>query len=336
MDDNLKARVHSLEQRLIQKGRELSLLKEMSLFLTYDLQKTLDLLAYRINVLTNAKFVRIYLLDRTSTKLRLVSGYNLSEKYLEMVKDRLEVSIDAVPCGKAVIEKAPYIVNDVAKDDAFALWRNVTAIHGYSSYIAMPLIVSERIIGVADIFFEDVRYFSDDEINLISVLSNTGALVIENAMLMEKMEQISIVDEETGAYNDRHFTETLRKEVERAKRYNHPISIIMMQIKEPSHANEPFETISIIDAHDSIRAFASDVMRKVRGCDMFFRHSSDSFCLLLPQTVKRDSAEFVMTRVYESFNRIFGKDMVLSVGISGFPEDGDNAETLIKRALDRD
>jgi GGDEF domain-containing protein len=56
----------------------------------------------------------------------------------------------------------------------------------------------------------------------------------------------------------------------------------------------------------------------------------------LPQTVKRDSAEFVMTRLYESFNRIFGKDMVLSIGISGFPEDGDNAETLIKRALARD
>ena len=41
---------------------------------------------------------------------------------------------------------------------------------------------------------------------------------------------------------------------------------------------------------------------------------------VVPQTVKRDAAEFVMTRGYESFNRIFGKDMVLSIGIPSFPK----------------
>ena len=102
MGDELIDRVRSLEQRLFQKARELSLLKDMSLFLASSVQKTLDLFAYRMNILTNAKFVRVYLVDNYFIKLRLVAGYNLSERYLEMVRDKLEVSIDAVPCGRAV------------------------------------------------------------------------------------------------------------------------------------------------------------------------------------------------------------------------------------------
>ncbi len=219
-EEALNKKFHLLEQRLQQKARELSLLKEMSLFLTDSAQRALDLLSYRIGVLTDAKFVRVYLADNSTSKLSLASGYNLSEKYLDMVKDRFEVSIGSVPCGRAVMERSPYIVNDVTKDDAFTSWSSIAALHGYSSYIAFPLMVHDRIVGAVDIFFEHVRYFSDDEVNLMTVLCNVGALAVENAMLIEKISNVSIMDEETGAFNSRHFRETLRREVERAKRYS--------------------------------------------------------------------------------------------------------------------
>ncbi|GAB4410641.1 MAG: hypothetical protein OHK0032_06410 [Thermodesulfovibrionales bacterium] len=317
----LRDRIRSLEQRLLQKGRELSLLKEMSLFLTTSVQKTLDLFAYRVGILTNAKFVRVYLIDKSYTRLTLVSGYNLSDKYLDMVKNRLEVSIDSVPCGKAVNDRIPYVVNDVNMDDVFSLWRDVTAMHGYSSYIAMPLFVSDRIIGAADIFFEDVRYFTDDEINLMGVLSNAGALAIENAMLIEKIEHISIIDEDTGAYNYRHLMETLKREVERAKRYDQPLAIIMMGIKGSSPVDG-----------ETMRLFVSDAKKRIRGSDMLFRYSDSIFCLVLTQTSRGSSAEVVISRLYESFNGIFGSGRDLVIGVSGMPEDGDDAEVLIRKA----
>lgn len=332
MDDiKLSERVRSLEHRLLQKGRELSLLKEMSLFLITSVQKTLDLLAYRMGILTNAKFVRVYLVDKTSTKLRLVSGYNLSERYLEMVKDRLEISIDAAPCGKAVSDKAPYVVNDVNKDDAFSMWRDVTAMHGYSSYVAMPLMVSDRILGVADVFFEDIKYFTDDELNLMSVISNTGALAIENAILIETIENTSIVDEDTGAYNRRHFMETLKKELERAKRYEQALSIVMMKIAGVA-AGEDFSEASELKWNEELSLFIREVKNRVRGTDMIFRYSDDTFCLILTHTPKKESAEVVVTRLHETFFKLFAKTKELKIGISGMPDDGDNIEAIIKKA----
>ncbi|MEW6214189.1 MAG: sensor domain-containing diguanylate cyclase [Nitrospirota bacterium] len=316
----LKNRLKSLEQRLLQKGRELSLLKEMSLFLTTSVEKTLDLFAYRMGVLTSAKFVRVYLIDKTSTKLRLVSGYNLSGKYLDMVKNKFEVSIESVPCGKAVIDKVPYMVNDVNRDEVFSIWRDITTMLGYSSYVAMPLFVSDGILGAVDIFFENVKYFSDDEINLMSVLSNAGALAIENAMLIEKIANISVVDEDSGAFNYRHFNETLKKEMDRAKRYNQPLTLIMMNITGESPIND-----------EALRLFVSDVKSKVRGSDMLFKYSDNTFCLILTQTPKSFS-EVVISRLHGSFNSIFGEGWDLRIGVSCMPDDGDDAEILLKQA----
>lgn len=334
MDDpDLKRKMNLMEQRLLQKARELSLLKEMSLFLTDSVQKTLDLLAYRIGVLTNAKFVRVYLVDKSSTKLIFVSGYNLSEKYLEMVKDRFEVSIDSVPSGKAVKEKSPYVVSDVMSDDAFSSWSSIAALHGYASYIAFPLMVHDRIVGAADVFFEHVKFFSDDEINLMTVLCNTGALAIENAMLIEKIANISIMDEDTGAFNDRHFKETLKREVERAKRYGQPLSLIGLRIGTPASGEEaaqppPFERLQ------AMRSFVAVAKNKTRGSDLLFRCGDNLFCLILTQTPKQAASEVVVARLLYAFHEIFGKETDVKVGISGIPEDGETAESVLKKAIE--
>lgn len=332
MDDNLREKVHVLEQRLIQKAREISLLREMSLFLTSSVQKTLDLFAYRMNILTNARFVRVYLVDSYFMKLRLVAGYNLSERYLEMVRDKFEVSIDAVPCGRAVRDKVPYVVSNVSVDDAFALWRDVAAIHGYSSYIAMPLMVSDRVLGAVDVFFENIRHFSDDELNLMTVLSNASALAIENAILIEKIEHTSIVDDTTGAYNYRHLNETLKKEAERASRYNQPLTLVMMQIK----GGNDYEKVSLspADRDGLLKSFVSAVRGRLRGTDMLFRYREDAFCLILPQTPKSSSAEVVMTRLYSAFTGIFGEAWDLNVSIAGMPDDGKDAVSLIRKLTD--
>lgn len=322
VENILKNRIQSLEQKLIQKGREIVLLREMSLYLTDSVPKTLDLVAYRIGVLTNAKFVRLYLINQAHTKLVFVSGYNLSDKYLEMVTNRLEVSIDAVPCGRAIIDRIPYVVSNVNSDEAFSAWRDVTAMHGYASYIAMPLFVADRILGAVDIFFGDVKYFSDDEINLLTVLSNTGALAIENALLLETIEHISIVDEDTGAFNRKHFIQTLRTEAERAKKNKEPLALIIIRMIESPAEN------------NAMKLFVSDMKGGLKGSDMIFRYGDSSFCVILTGPLANSYADTVLSGISESFHRIFGKEAAMKMGVSTMPDDGIDAEMLLKNALE--
>lgn len=328
----MRDRMRVLEKKLAQREREISLLKEMSLFFSNSLQSTIDLFAYRMGILTNAKFARVYFIDKTQTKLKLVAGFNLSDKYLEMVKDKLEVSIESVPCGKAVTEKVPYVVNDVRRDDVFYAWRDIAAMHGYLSYVALPLVVSGRMLGAVDIFFEDVRYFSEEELNLMSVLANAGALAAENALLLERIAHISTVDEDTGAYNYKHFMETLRLEAARGSRYGQPLTLIMMRLLEEA-AGETSSTPEM-DAEKTgkLRAFVNDVKNKIRGSDILFRYRDDTFCLILTQTPRRFSADIVIARLRHSVNKTMGEGWTLATGVAGMPEDGSDAETLLRKA----
>lgn len=318
-NETLNHRIRSLEQKLLQKRRELSLLKEMSLFLTNNVQKTLDLVAYRMGVLTDAKFVRLYLVDSFNTKLSLVSGYNLSEKYLEMVKNRFEISIMAAPCGKAVTDRAPYVVNNVDTDDAFAMWRDISVMHGYSSYAAIPLFVADRILGVADIFFEDVKYFSEDELNLITALSNSGALAIENAILIDKLEHVSIIDEDTGVFSRRHFMETLKNEMVRGRRQEFKIVLVMLEIKGA-------------DA-DAVRAFVSYVKNNSRGSDMLFRYSDEIFCLIMTETQTGLQEEEAASKIKGLFHKVFSKETQIKVSVATLQDGNGDAEALVKNAI---
>ncbi len=318
-------RIHHLEKKLHQKAREISLLKEMSLFFTTNLQQTLDLFCYRLGILTDAKFVRLYLIDKSCTKLTLRSGYNLSERYLEMVKDRYEVAIGAVPCGKAVKERTPYIVNNVITDDVFSPWREVTMLHGYSSYLAFPLIVSGRVVGAVDIFFEEFRDFQEEDINLINVLTNAGALAIENALLIEKIANISILDEETGAFNLKYFGETFKRELERSIRYNHPLTLMMIKIFWGDLLGET-------ERLERMRHFVYRLKKNVRGSDMLFIYGEGTLALILTQT-PQIAISPVTERLSTIFNEVFQDAAYLRVGIAGFPEDGQEERILIQKSL---
>lgn len=326
----LEDRINSLEQRLVQKGRELALLKEMSLFLANSVQKTLDVFAYRVGILTNAKFVRVYLADESYKKLRLVAGHNLSDKYLDMLKGKFEISIESVPCGKAIKDRAPYIVNDITQDDFFSAWGNIASMHGYSSYIAMPLLASWRIIGAADIFFENVRYFTNDEINLLSVLFNAGALAIENTMLIENIQQKSVIDEKTGAFKYSHFVETIKKDVENARRYNQPLSVIIMYISDEPHAGS-YAGHQLPENEENLKQFVLDLKNMVRGSDMVFKYHDEILCLVLAQTPRKSAAD-IAPRIHASFAKHFGGKKGLRTVIYSMPEDGDNLESLIRTA----
>lgn len=318
-NETLNSRLRTLEQKLLQKRRELSLLKEMSLFLTDNVQKTLDLVAYRMGALTNAKFVRLYLIDSFNTKLILVSGYNLSDKYLEMVKNRFEISIKAAPCGKAVTDRAPYVVNNVDTDEAFAMWRDISIMHGYSSYAAIPLFVSDRILGVADIFFEDVKYLSEDELNLITAMSNAGALAIENAMLIDKLAHVSIVDEATGAFNRRQFMETLKSEMLRGRRQKFSLALVMLEITG-------------VDG-DAVRTFVASVKNNSRGSDMLFRYSDEVFCLLMTEMQTGLQEEALVSKIKGLFREAFSGEAHLKVSVTALQDDSEEAEVLVSHAV---
>lgn len=335
MDDKEKLllrRISILENKLHQQSKEISLLSEFSLFLTAaDIKKTCDLVAYRVGILTNAKFIRLYLLNDEGTLLKMVSGYNISDKYLEMLKDSYGFSVETTPPGIAVKKGTPFIVNDVNIDDRFARWRDIAQLYGYSSYIAVPLLCSDHVLGVVDIFFEKANIFTDGLLALITIIANIGALAIENALFVSKFQQLSTIDELTSLYNYRFLMNTLQNEIEKSARYNHPFSYVMLDIDNFKTIND---TLGHLKGDEVLRAFAKNLKSNLRKTDHACRYGGDEFAIILPVTAKDAASRVVedLRGVCSLLKDTFLIEFDVSIGVSTYPEDGSTSDEIIDYA----
>src|SRR5262245_58432729 len=86
----------------------------------------------------------------------------------------------------------------------------------------------------------------------------------------------------TGLYNHRRFQETLAFEVERAKRYRLPLTLMLMDINRlKKDVNDPFGHL----AGDRVIKFIAElILRTVRKVDLVFRNGGNEFAAILPCT----------------------------------------------------
>jgi diguanylate cyclase (GGDEF)-like protein len=325
-------RIESLEDKLRQKGREISLLSETSLFLTtVDFQKTCDLVAQRVGFLPHVKFTRLYLVNDEGTMLRLVSGYNISEKYIQMIKDEFEFSVNNIPAGMAVTSMMPFVVDDVYKNDYFSRWGEITALYDYRSYVAIPLLRTNRIIGVVEIFLEKENVLTKDSLDIINIIANMGALAIENCFFTGKLQELSIMDEMTSVYNHRFLTETFDKEIERAARHKHHLSYVMIDLDNFKPIND---TLGHVKGNEVLKSVAKVLKNTVRTTDYVCRYGGDEFAILLLETDREEMLKVIMKLraaalpLWKSLPP--GTDM--SIGFAVYPEDGSTSEDLIRYA----
>ncbi|MDF2182759.1 sensor domain-containing diguanylate cyclase [Neptuniibacter sp. CAU 1671] len=114
-----------------------------------------------------------------------------------------------------------------------------------------------------------------------------------------RLKQLSITDELTGLYNQRHFYTVLGAEISRAQRYNHRLSLICFDLDHFKTLNDSFGHLE----GDRVLALVGEVLQSaIRKGDMAFRYGGDEFMLLLPETGLADARKLA-ERFRLSFNR---------------------------------
>ncbi|HVM32378.1 MAG TPA: diguanylate cyclase, partial [bacterium] len=94
---------------------------------------------------------------------------------------------------------------------------------GLKSAQIMPLEIRGRLVGLL-VFELPLRLALAQQI--LGLFARQTALTIENARLFAQVEQMAVRDTLTGLYNRRYFQQILDYELNRAKRYQQPLSII--------------------------------------------------------------------------------------------------------------
>lgn len=149
----------------------------------------------------------------------------------------------------------------------------------------------------------------------------------------KKVTYTSIIDPLTGLYNDRHFQIITEAELKRAKKYELPLTIIILDA-------DNFGMYTALYGHETgemaLKEISLIVKNSCRKEDMVFRLKRNMFALLL-LNIAREGAHRLGGRLRENIEKFHfkgeekmpAKKMTVSGGISVYPEDGKNSHTLI-------
>jgi len=150
---------------------------------------------------------------------------------------------------------------------------------------------------------------------------------------MEKnLEKLATIDILTGAYNRSKFDEIIKREMERAVRFDLLLSLIMFDI---DHFKEINDTYGHLAGDNVLRKIADIVRENMRKIDYFVRWGGEEFIIIAPETdLKRAKAlSERIRRVTEDKRFEKTEKVTLSFGLTEFQK-SDTVDTFIKRADD--
>lgn len=168
--------------------------------------------------------------------------------------------------------------------------------------------------------------FNIEEVKLVLRRVVDRQYLLKQAGQKELYQELSIMDALTGVYNRRYLDEILRREIERAKRYNQPLSCIMADIDNFKKYNDANGHLA---GDDLLKKMATLLVDSVRSVDMVFRYGGEEFTLILPQTLKQGGVE-VAKRTLNLVRQ--NLPTTLSLGLATYSEDAQSMDELLKKA----
>jgi len=167
------------------------------------------------------------------------------------------------------------------------------------SLLAVPLLVGDRPIGALTIQTVAPDIYSADDLDALETLAATAAIAVQNAQLFAQVQELATRDPLTGVFNRRHFFQLASSELERAARYRHPVSLLMLDADYFKRINDTYGHLAGDQVLQAITARCREALREI---DVVARYGGEEFLVLLPETGPAD-ALLVAERLRERIGR---------------------------------
>jgi len=97
----------------------------------------------------------------------------------------------------------------------------------------------------------------------------------------KKLKDLATIDDLTGLFNQRYFFAVLSKEIQRAKRYNQPLSLMILDLDNFKHFND---TYGHIEGDKALRISGRTIKKGTRDIDSCYRYGGEEFSVIMPET----------------------------------------------------
>ncbi len=329
MTDELRTYIQALQDSRDELKRNLTRLGD-TLSSTHDLRKMLAVILETAMVTIRAEAGSLMLLSGGRDELYLKVGRGLDGR-LANGATRLRIG-DGVAGRVAETGEASH--GQVGSGDG----RLVLAPGEprADSVIAVPLKSQGRVIGVLNLYDRvDAEEFDDNDLATIRSFANQATVAIDNVLLHQEAQRLSITDGLTGLWNYRYFQMNFDKEIERATRFQRPLALLILDL-------DKFKSVNDRHGHQRGDAVLVELATRVKGAirevDTLARYGGEEFVLILPET-DLEGATLAAAKICDMVRqRRFGAAgeepirVTVSIGVAVFPEHSRSAADLIRCA----
>jgi diguanylate cyclase (GGDEF)-like protein/PAS domain S-box-containing protein len=244
----------------------------------------------------------------------------------------------AGPADEGLVRRAfsgskPVWIADVVKDPTFR--RKAYAQEaGLHAAFAFPLMRGNEVLGVMEFLQRDVR--APDPL-LVRIAESIGSEIGQYIVRMQAEEAVKFIamhDVLTGLPNRMTFNERLTRAIAQARRHQRSLAVLFIDL-------DRFKLINDTLGHEAgdqvLRETAERLITNLRAGDTVSRLGGDEFVVLIEEIGERHYVGNVSAKLISELASAFvisGREyhVTASIGISVYPDDGEDAATLLKNA----
>jgi len=294
-------------------------------------RKVIELVVEKIRQLIPSEAWSLLMVDEE--KQELVFEAALGAKSRDVTAFRLKMGEGVA--GWVAQTGEPAIVNDAARDPRFSSRVDTRTQFETRSILCAPLVSRGRTIGVLEIINKLGGRFTRADLALVLSLVEPCAIAIENAILFQRTEQLTITDDLTRLFNSRYLNVYLGREIKRCKRHGIPLSVIFLDLDGFKGINDQFGHLA---GSGTLTEVGAILALGVRESDILARYGGDEFVVVLPDTPASGALVIAerLRRAIEEHRFLEAQGISArisaSFGISTYPDHALSPEGLIQKA----
>ncbi|MFH1823909.1 MAG: diguanylate cyclase [Candidatus Firestonebacteria bacterium] len=233
-----------------------------------------ELLNYLTTTVANVVGVRkvCVLLEKTPGNFSIHSSFGLEKDIVKNYSIEVKNGIVGWMKKKKDVFVKEEQERDLPEEEFKTIYKDLEKI---GANVSIPLFYKERLLGIATLDSKiSGKIYNPVDIDILNTIASQTTIALENARLYNE----SITDGLTGLHNHKYFIFRLNEEVERARRYKLPLSLLMIDVDHFKNVNDKFGHL----AGDMVlRKMGKIIKESTRTIDIPSRYGGEEFAILL-------------------------------------------------------
>jgi diguanylate cyclase (GGDEF)-like protein len=229
--------------------------------------------------------------------------------------------------GRAVSTEKAVLENDVQNARDY-----IPGFKETRAELCIPLQSFGETMGVLCLESARINAFDPADLPALESVADICANAIQNARYVQRVRHMAYVDGLTGIYNRRFFETRIEEEIERAKRYQGAMSVIMFDIDHFKRLNDEFGHLL---GDDVLRQVSNLFNQNLRKADVACRFGGEEFAIIVPETTGEDAyavADKLRRVIAQTLFPGVPRAVTVTAGVASYPVNGTTRDELVKAA----